>query len=327
MWRKGRSGDTVEPVRVPVVSGGVVTEVEGVVGQEDRPRTGPGSHRHNLPRTRSALRRLRRRRRLVLEGLVAFLCLAVLAVYLGVERHDTPREEQAGAPVAPPGRVGLPNEADDTVVNPGLRPRQRSPSPSPSPSPSSSPSPPSPTPALPPTVAVTRADVPATVDLTAAGPTDWVHWGLTGAARTVRKRGGSGEIRDEGGRGRRVSFSNNPEAYAWRDGNPVGSASGTMSGIYTCHRGSGFNLAVAGDGQQRTVRLYAGLWMARGRLDVRVSGGPVTTLRMEDPHTALTTEFTIRFRAPRGAKLLLNWTVEESLGDCGNVSLQAVALH
>ncbi|WP_231394801.1 hypothetical protein [Micromonospora sp. CNB394] len=302
-----------------------MTEVEGVVGQEDRPRTGPGSHRHNLPRTRSALRRLRRRRRLVLEGLVAFLCLAVLAVYLGVERHDTPREEQAGAPVAPPGRVGLPNEADDTVVNPGLRPRQRSPSPSPSPSPSSSP--PSPTPALPPTVAVTRADVPATVDLTAAGPTDWVHWGLTGAARKVRKRGGSGEIRDEGGRGRRVSFSNNPEAYAWRDGNPVGSASGTMSGIYTCHRGSGFNLAVAGDGQQRTVRLYAGLWMARGRLDVRVSGGPVTTLRMEDPHTALTTEFTIRFRAPRGAKLLLNWTVEESLGDCGNVSLQAVALR
>ncbi len=260
----------------------------------------------------------------MLEGLAAFLCLAMLAVYLGVERHDTPGEEHAGVPVAPPGRVGLPNEADDTVVNPGLRPRQRPPSPSPTPSTPS----PSPTPAPPPTVAVTRAEVPATVDLTAAGPTDWVHWGLTGADRTVRKRGGSGEIRDEGGRGRRESFDNNPEAYAWRDGNPVASASGTMSGVYTCHRGSGFNLSVAADGQQRTVRLYAGLWMARGRLDVRVSGGgPVTTLRMEDPHTALTTEFTVRFRAPRGAKLLLNWTVEESLGDCGNVSLQAVALR
>ncbi|MFF0654261.1 hypothetical protein [Micromonospora tulbaghiae] len=299
-----------------------MTEVEGVVGQEDRPRTGPGSHRHGLPRTRSALRRLRRRRRLMLEGLAAFLCLAALAVYLGVERHDTPREEHAGVPVAPPGRVGLPNEADDKVVNPGLRPRQRPPSPSPTPST------PSPTPAPPPTVTVARAEVPATVDLTAAGPTDWVHWGLTGADRTVRKRGGSGEIRDEGGRGRRESFSNNPEAYAWRDGNPVASSSGTMSGVYTCNRGSGFNLAVAADGHQRTVRLYAGLWMARGRLDVRVSGGgPVTTLRMEDPHTALTTEFTVRFRAPRGAKLLLSWTVEESLGDCGNVSLQAVALR
>ncbi|MDX5460524.1 MULTISPECIES: hypothetical protein [Micromonospora] len=301
-----------------------MTEVEGVVGQEDRPRSGPGSHRHGFPRTRSALRRLRRRRRLMLEGLAAILCLAALAVYLGVERHDSPREEHARVPVAPPGRVGLPNETDDTVVNPGLRPRQRPPSPSPSPSTPS----PSPTPAPPPIVAVTRAEVPATVDLTAAGPTDWVHWGLNGADRTVRKRGGSGEIRDEGGRGRRESFSNNPEAYAWRDGNPVASAGGTMTGVYTCHRGSGFNLAVAADGRQRTVRLYAGLWMARGRLDVRVSGGgPVTTLRMEDPHTALTAEFTVRFRAPRGEKLLLNWTVEESLGDCGNVSLQAVALR
>ncbi|MFG1719893.1 hypothetical protein ACGFLT_03650 [Micromonospora chalcea] len=302
-----------------------MTGAEGVVGQEDRSRAGHGSHRHGLPRTRSALRRLRRRRRLMLEGLAALLCLAALAFYIGVERHDAPREEHARLPAAPPGRVGLPNEADDTVVNPGLRPRQRPPSPSPTPSTP----PPSPTPpTVPSTVAVSRAEVPATVDLTAVGATDWVHWGLTGADRTVRKRGGSGEIRDEGGRGRRQGFSNNPEAYAWRDGNPVSSASGTMSGVYTCHRGSGFNLAVAADGQQRTVRLYAGLWMARGRLDVRVSsGGPTTTLRMEDPHTALTTEFTIKFRGPRGAKLLMNWTVEESLGDCGNVSLQAVALR
>lgn len=260
----------------------------------------------------------------MLEGLAAVLCLAALAFYLGVERHDAPREEHAGLPVAPPGPVGLPNEAGETVVNPGLRPRQRPPSPSPSPSTPS----PSPSSAPPPTVTVTRAEVPATVDLTAAGPADWVHWGLNGADRTVRKRGGSGEIRDEGGRGRRESFSNNPEAYAWRDGVPVASASGTMSGVYTCHRGNGFTLAVAADGSLRTVRLYAGLWMARGRLDVRVStGGPVTTLRMEDPHTALTTEFTVKYRAPRGAKLLLNWTVEESLGDCGNVSLQAVALR
>ncbi|MGC4894615.1 hypothetical protein [Micromonospora sp. DT31] len=294
------------------------------MGQQDHSRTGPGSHRYDLPRTRSALRRLRRRRRLMLEVVAAVLCLAAVAAYLGVERHDEPRAEDTGLPVAPPGRVGPPNGADDTVVNPGLRPRLRSPSPSPSPSLPT----PSPSRVPPPIVTVSRAEVPATVDLTAVGPTDWVHWGLLGADRAVRKRDGSGEIRDEGGRGRRQSFSNNPEAYAWRDGNPVASAGGTMSGVYACHRGSGFELSVTADGRPRTVRLYAGLWMARGRLDVRVSGGgPTTTLRMEDPHTALTTEFTVRFQAPRGARLLMNWTVEESLGDCGNVSLQAVALR
>lgn len=292
------------------------------MGEEDRSRTGPGSHREGHPRTRSALRRLRRRRRMALEGLAAFLCLAALVAYLGTERHDAPREESAALPVAPTGRVGLPGEADGAVATPGLRPRQRPPSPSPSPSPS-----PAPSTMAPPTVAVSRAEVPASVDLTAVGTVDWVHWGLLGGDRTVRKRGGSGAIRDEGGRGRRESFSNNPEAYAWRDGVPVASASGTMSGVYTCDQGSGFRLAVTADGQPRTVHLYAGLWMARGRLDVRIAGGPVSTLRMEDPHTALTTDFTVRFRAPRGAKLLLSWTVEESLGQCGNVSLQAVALR
>ncbi|WFE38673.1 hypothetical protein [Micromonospora sp. WMMD998] len=267
------------------------------------------------------MRRLRRRRRLMLEGLAAFLCLAALVAYLGTERHDTPREENAMLPVAPTGRVGLPSEGDGAVATPGLRPRQRTPSPSPSPSAVA------PSTVAPPTVAVSRAEVPALVDLTAVGAVDWVQWGLLGADRTVRKKGGSGEIRDEGGRGKRVSYRNNPEEYAWRDGVPVASASGTMSGVYTCDRGSGFRLSVAGNGQPRTVHLYAGLWMARGRLDVRVADGPVSTIRLEDPHTALTADFTLRFRAPRGAKLLVSWTVEESLGQYGNVSLQAVALR
>ncbi|SCL20588.1 hypothetical protein GA0070624_2041 [Micromonospora rhizosphaerae] len=170
--------------------------------------------------------------------------------------------------------------------------------------------------------------MPALVDLTVVGPVDWVHWGLLGADRPVRRRNGSGEIRDEGGRGQRESYSNNPEAYAWRDGAPVGLVSGTTSGVYTCYTGNGFALSVAANGELRTVRLYAGLWMARGRLDVRLStGGPTRTLRMEDPHTEHTAEFTVRFRAPKGAKLLMNWTVEETFGDCGNVGIQAAALR
>lgn len=166
------------------------------------------------------------------------------------------------------------------------------------------------------------------VDLTAVGTVDWIHWGLLDPYTPNRKRNGSGEIRDEGGRGERESYGNNPEAYAWRDGAPVQSASGTTSGVYTCGEGNGFALAVAANGQLRTVRLYAGIWMARGRLDVRLStGGPTTTLRMEDPHTEQTADFTIRFRAPRGAKLLVRWTVEESFDYYGNVNLQAVALR
>ncbi|MET8909130.1 hypothetical protein [Micromonospora sp. NPDC004551] len=292
------------------------------MGQQDHGRVG-GRTSYPYGQTRSALRRLaraRQRRRWLLEALAAFACLAALVAYLGTERHDTPREESAVLPVAPTGRPVLPppGGAQAGAVTPGLNPRQRPPSPSPSPS----------RPAVPPTLTVSQSDVPARVDLSAVGTLDWVQWGHLGARTPVRKRHGSGGIRDEGGRGERQSYSNNPEAYAWHDGTPVGSVDGTLSGVYTCDRGNGFTLAVTADGQLRTVHLYAGLWMARGRLDLRISGGgPVSTLRMEDPHTAHTADFAIRFRAAPGAKLLINWTVEESLGDCGNVSLQAVALR
>ncbi|MFC0028622.1 hypothetical protein ACFFMM_03685 [Micromonospora chaiyaphumensis] len=292
------------------------------MGQQDHGRVGDRtSYPHG--QTRSALRRLaraRQRRRWLLEVLVAFACLAALVAYLGSERHDTPREENAVLPVAPTRRPVLPppGGAQAGAVTPGLNPRQHPPSPSPSPS----------RPAVPPTLTVSQSDVPTRVDLSAVGTVDWVQWGQLGARTPVRKRHGSGDIRDEGGRGERQSYQNNPEEYAWRDGAPTGSVSGTMSAVYTCDRGSGFTLAVAANGQLRTVHLYAGLWMARARLDLRISGGgPASTLRLEDPHTVRTADFTIRFRAAPGAKLLMNWTVEESLGDCGNVSLQAVALR
>ncbi|SCG39227.1 hypothetical protein [Micromonospora inositola] len=299
------------------------------MAEEDLTRFGGrASSPYGCRPSRSALRRIarvRQRRRWIVEALAAFACLAALVAYLGAEQHAGSRQEESGVrpgPAPGAGRPAVPSTqrpgADADAASPGLRPRQRPPSPSPSPS----------RPAVEPVLTVTQADVPARVDLTAAGPVDWVQWGLLGADRAVRKRNGSGAIRDEGGRGRRESYSNNPEAYAWRDGATVGSASGTTSGVYTCGRGNGFVLAVNADGELRTVRLYAGLWMARGRLDLRLStGGPTSTRRLEDPHTQHTAEFTIRFRAPQGAKLLVHWTVEESLGDCGNVSVQAVALR
>ncbi|MFC5944265.1 hypothetical protein [Micromonospora harpali] len=216
-------------------------------------------------------------------------------------------------------RPGSPADA----ATPGLRPRQRTPT-APPPSPSS---PVAPQPAAV-HLDVAQADVPADVDLTAAGTRDWVHWGLRGAESTVRKRDGSGEIADEGGRGDRVGHDVSPETFSWRDGSPVTSSTATTTGVSACGVGSGFALAVDGGGEARTVRLYAGLWMARGRLEARLSsGGETTVRRLEDPHTTHTAEFTVRFRAPKGAKLLLTWTVEATFGGCGNVNLQAVALR
>ncbi|MTK01118.1 hypothetical protein FF096_03575 [Micromonospora sp. CP22] len=271
--------------------------------------------------------RTRRRRRWVLEGAAALAGLLALVGY--VQWWSEPSPEQSSEPDGLPavvGRPSLPSIGPTAPAVPGLRPRERPTTPSPVPTPS-----PTSATARVPVVLLTidRSDIPTSVNLTEVGDRDWMHWGLGGARTTVRKRDGSAEIRDLGGRGERGGWDGNQEVFRWRDGAPVRSADATPDGVYTCGTGNGFNLAVVADGQPRTVTVYLGVWMARGRLDARLSGGgPRRTLRLEERHTSQSTGATIRFQAPKGTRLLISWTVEETFtSHCGNVGLQAVALR
>ncbi|GIJ06897.1 hypothetical protein ACFFMR_07250 [Micromonospora andamanensis] len=280
--------------------------------------------------TRTATRRLarsRRRRRWAVEAVAAAAGLLALVGYVHWWSEPGPEEpaEPDGLP-AVVGRPSLPSGQPTAPAVPGLRPRERPPSPSPVPTPRSTQAS---APAESVLLTVDRTDIPATVDLTEVGDRDWVHWGLGGAGSTVRKRDGSAEIRDLGGRGERGGWDGNQELFRWRDGTPVGSTDVTPEGLYTCGEGNGFSLAVVADGRPRTATVYLGVWMARGRLEARLSGGgPSRTLRLEERHTSQSTGATIRFNAPKGTRLLLTWTVEESFTPhCGNVGLQAVALR
>ncbi|GGM21718.1 hypothetical protein GCM10011608_02970 [Micromonospora sonchi] len=269
--------------------------------------------------------RARRRRRCAVETVAAFAGLLALVGFVNWWSEpipDTPAESD-GLP-AVVGRPSLPSPVPTAPAVPGLRPRERSPSPSPSSlTPGTAPAPAAST------LTVSRADIPATVDLTDLGRRDWVHWGLGGAGATVRKRDGSAEILDLGGRGERSGWDGNQELFRWRDGTPVESADPTPDGVFTCGAGNGFELAVVADGQPRTATVYLGVWMARGRLDVRLSdGGAGRSLRLEERHTSQSTQVTVRFQAPEGTRLLLTWTVEETFTPhCGNVALQALALR
>ncbi|GIJ19850.1 hypothetical protein [Micromonospora lutea] len=279
--------------------------------------------------TRAARRlaRTRRRRRWAVEGIAALAGLLALVGYVHWWSEPTPEQpaEPDGLP-AVVGRPSLPSGGPSAPAVPGLRPRERSPSPSPVPTPSRTSATP---PAASMLLTVDRSDIPETVNLTRVGDRDWVHWGLRGARTTVRKRNGTAEIRDLDVRGERSGWDGNQELFRWRDGTPVRSTDATPDGVYTCGEGNGFSLAVVADGQPRTVIVYLGVWMARGRLEARLGdGGPRRTLRLEERHTSQSTGATIRFQAPRGTRLLLSWTVEESFTPhCGNVGLQAVALR
>ncbi len=311
--------------------------------EEDLTRAGTGGPRHGrrgldrcarhrsstIPgRTRGAFRslfRVRSRRR-ALEGIAALACLVALASYLSAGDGPVPAAPDPGRVPAgvgrPTGLAVVDGGPASAPASPGLRPRQRPPSPSPTPV-TPAPTPPAPV------LTLAHREAPAEVDLTAVGGRDWIHWGLRGDGTTVRKRGGSGEIRDDGGNGRRGSWDASQETFRWRDGDPVRSADGSAHGAFTCGAGKGFTLAVAASGEPRTLHVYAGTWRARGRLDVRLSsGGPARTLRLEDPHTSRSAEFTIRFQAARGARLVVTWTAEHAFtDDCAGITLQAVALR
>ncbi len=319
-------------------------ELEGSVADEDRTRAGsragdaPPRHRPRATTagfTRSVLRRARQRRRFVVQGAAVLVGLVLLISYLSFWSGPEPDDQVGlGGGSAGTGRSPVLPAADGRTgeagpATPGLRPRQRPPSPDPTPS--TSPPAPPPPPAKPgaPALSVSREEMPAAVDLTAVGTRDWVHWGEDGGRSTIRKRSGSGEIIDGGGAGRRVGWDGNQEYVRWSDGTPNRSTNGTSNGVYTCGAGNGFSLAVAGSGGPRTVQLYGGIWMARGRLEARLStGGPASTARLEDPYTSQSAQFTIRFTLPKGARLLLKWTVEKVFTQhCGNVGLQAVAVR
>ncbi|RLP99619.1 hypothetical protein EAD98_01750 [Micromonospora sp. CV4] len=272
-----------------------------------------------------------------MAGLAVLVCLVGLVSYLGTRSGPEPGDDQAGRPGGVPAGAtrptGLPGAEGRTteagLAAPNLRPRQRPPSPDPTPSVSVPAAPPPSPSGSTPVLSVSRAEVPAEVDLTAVGSRDWMHWGLHGGNSTVRKRAGSGEIIDGGGAGTRVGWDGNQEVVSWRDGTSERSVRGSPNGVYTCGAGNGFSLAVAGSGEPRVVQLYAGTWMARGRLEARLStGGPVRTARLEDPYTSQSAQFTIRFQLPKGARLVLTWTVEKVFTEhCGNVGIQALAVR
>jgi hypothetical protein len=266
------------------------------------------------------------RARWTLAAAVLVSVLLVLGATTLLRRDDPP-----DPPVSLPGPWEPPTLAatapsvpivSDPVTSPGTTTPEDEPERSPTTRPTTSaPAPPPVTP----TLSVSQGGVPATVDVSGEGSRDWVHFGLTSASSVNRRSGGTGEIRDNGGspRGR---YDNNLELFSWSGGTPTRTASRTNTGVYACGRGSGFTLSVPASTTTRTLRLYAGVWQARGRLSVSVAGRTASA-ELENRRDITTNRFVIRFRAPAGQSLRVTWTATEVFNaTCGNVDMQAATL-
>lgn len=175
-----------------------------------------------------------------------------------------------------------------------------------------------------PAVSLTAGPVPAFVDLSDEGSQDWVHWGLS-SATAVNRRPGADRIQDLGGtpRGR---YDNNPQLYSWNGGTPTARAARTPTGVYSCGRGATMTLRAPAGPATRTLRVYAGVWMATGVLTVTV-GNASATRTLENRDTISTNRFEIRYRAPAGSLLTVTWTATAvHHPTCGNIDLQAATL-
>ncbi|GAA0806367.1 hypothetical protein [Spirilliplanes yamanashiensis] len=175
---------------------------------------------------------------------------------------------------------------------------------------------------------LTAGAVPATVDLSAEGSRDWVHWGEQNVWSLERRRGGGFAIL-EGTPGRsRERHEQSEQRFAWRGGDPVASTDGVRSGIRTCGAGNGFTLsAPATRGGTRTLRLYVGVFQARGVLTAKV-GGETATARLDDRDTAFTV-YTVTYRAERDGRIDVSWKADtvHGGGGCRGVALQAASLQ
>jgi hypothetical protein len=176
-----------------------------------------------------------------------------------------------------------------------------------------------------------------TIDLTAGGTLDWIHWGSNDARSVDRKAAGSGAISAFASIGTNAvtQYNDNPTSFSWSDGAPTATESGTTTGIYVSGVNHGVSLDVAADTAPRTLRLYVGGYKGAAELDARLSDGsatPITDRSKSYSNGAFDAVYTIVFAAGRpGERVSITWTLwrdDATLpGDTGNATLQAAALQ
>jgi hypothetical protein len=113
----------------------------------------------------------------------------------------------------------------------------------------------------------------ASVDLTAEGTTDWVHWGLGSTSSFDYKSLVQRSISNFAplGSNQVQRYSDNPVAFSWSDGTPTPAAYGTTTGLLINGLTNGFMLAAPADSYPRQLNVYVGGYGSQGELQAWLS--------------------------------------------------------
>lgn len=267
----------------------------------------------------------------IAAGVLVVIGFGVVASRAMRTSHDAPNASIPQAPTL--GEVTLPSTSPSQGVIPLTSPSSSPPdSEPPSSAPPSPPTTTKPTTgaANPGSISVARGAVPGTVDLSDEGSLDWVHWAEQSTFSLERDKNGGFAILEGAPVAPRFRHALSPQRFSWTGGDPVDHSDGTPTGIRTCGKGNGFTISAPAGTATRTLRLYVGVISARGVLSASLTAGTATaSTSLEQTGGSITTAVvTLRYRAPKTAKINIKWNTAEAFGTgCGGVTLEAATLQ
>jgi peptidoglycan/xylan/chitin deacetylase (PgdA/CDA1 family)/lysophospholipase L1-like esterase len=181
-------------------------------------------------------------------------------------------------------------------------------------------------------LSVQMAQSSTSVTLSAEGTSDWAHWGLTNASSFNHKSGVTQQISNYTllGSTNPGRFTDSRVAYSWSGGTPTASATNSTTGIFFTGIGNGYQLSIPAQSSQSVLKLYLGLWTARGRFEAKLSDGSVPSYvaYLDNAAGSVDRVVTLSFSAASsGVNLIIGYTVENNYGNSwGNITLQAATL-
>ena len=177
------------------------------------------------------------------------------------------------------------------------------------------------------------ATPPTTVNLTLEGTGDWTHWGLISSNSFDRKAGVPARISALTVVGNQPlqQYSNNYTAFSWTDGNPTPSVGGTPTGVFVAGQQNGFSLTAPADSTPRRLKVYVGLYGAKGNFQAWLSDFSAmafTDTSLENVWSDSYAVFTIDYTAASaGQSLIVQYRSLDLFDlDYGNVTIQSATL-
>jgi hypothetical protein len=172
---------------------------------------------------------------------------------------------------------------------------------------------------------------PPQVNLSTEGTLDWGHWGISSRNSFVRKQGGSLVSNVSPLSGLRQRYTDNATGFSWTNGTPTATANNSTTGIYVTGRDNGYLYSVPADRTRRRLRLYVGLYAARGRFEASLSdlsAAPFIDESLVNTFGNAYRVYTLDYAAASpGQSLTVRWTASTVFDDhFGNMTWQAATV-